>query len=188
MRSPRWKDRYCRSDRRSATSGCSRTTSRACAPMRCRTPRRACCRAATPSSCSTRQNGSFSFPGRISGSASGRPGVARRAPRRGRDPRNVETGAAHRADRRLGTPVARDMRRDRDRSRRPASSGRRPANRGGLGLVRRRHLTARTQVAVAPWMTFSITGSSGAGGSRCSGASSTCHGPMTRSTAAAGTT
>ena len=35
------------------------------------------------------------------------PRLAGRAPRRRRDPRNLEAGAAHRADRGLGTPLAR---------------------------------------------------------------------------------
>ena len=75
--SPRSRDRCCRSDRRSATSGCSRRTSRRCAPPR-RPPRpRACCRAAMPTSCSTEQSGSFSFRGRTSGSVSGRPACGR---------------------------------------------------------------------------------------------------------------
>ena len=75
--SPRSKGRSCRSDRRSATSGCSQTTSRRCAPPR-RPPRpRVCCRAAMPTSCSTEQSGSCSSRGRISGSGSGRPACGR---------------------------------------------------------------------------------------------------------------
>ena len=50
------------------------------------------------------------------------PRVAGRAPRRRRDPRNLETGAAHRADRRLGTSLAWNARRDRGRGQRPAAS------------------------------------------------------------------
>ena len=46
------------------------------------------------------------------------PRVAGRAPRRRRDPRNLETGAPHRADRRLDTSLARSARRDRGRGQR----------------------------------------------------------------------
>ena len=60
------------------------------------------------------------------------PRVARRAPRRRRDPRNLATGAAHRANRRLDTALAWAARRDRGRGRRPAASRRRATYRGGL--------------------------------------------------------
>ena len=61
--------------------------------------------------------------------------VAGRAPRRRRDPRNLETGAAHRADRRVGAPARVRARRGRGRGRRPAASRPRPADRGGLGRM-----------------------------------------------------
>ena len=59
--------------------------------------------------------------------------VAGRAPRRGRDPRNLEARAAHRPDRRLGTSLARSAGRGRGRGRRPAPPGPRPVDRGRLG-------------------------------------------------------
>ena len=75
--SRRSKHRCCRFERRVATSGCSRRTSRRFAPPR-RPPRpRACCRAAMPTSCSTEQSASFSFRARISGSVCGRPACGR---------------------------------------------------------------------------------------------------------------
>ena len=61
--------------------------------------------------------------------------VARRAPRRRRDPRDMETRDPHRTDRRLGTPVAADTRRDRGRGELFAPPRRRPAHRGRLGNV-----------------------------------------------------
>ena len=60
------------------------------------------------------------------------PRVAGRAPRRRRDPRNLEAGAAHRADRRLGTTIACAARRGRGRGRHHAPSRPRPTDRGGL--------------------------------------------------------
>ena len=60
------------------------------------------------------------------------PRVAGRPPRRGRDPRNLETGAARRDDRRLGAAVAREARSSRGRGCHPAPAGPRPADRGGL--------------------------------------------------------
>jgi hypothetical protein len=50
------------------------------------------------------------------------PRVARRTPREWRDPRNLETGAPHRTDRRLGTSLAWSARRDRGRGQLPAAS------------------------------------------------------------------
>ena len=66
--------------------------------------------------------------------------VAGRGPGRRRDPRNLETRAAHRSDRRVGTPVTGVARRDRGRGRRPARSGHRPAHRGRV-----EHMSARTR-------------------------------------------
>ncbi len=63
--------------------------------------------------------------------------VAGRAPRRRRDPRNLETGAAHRADRRLDAPHAWNARHDRGRGRGPAPPRPRATDRGGLEHVSR---------------------------------------------------
>ena len=134
--SPRSRARCSRSDRRSATSCCSQTTSRPFVPPRPRPHPRACCRAAMPTSCSTEPSGICSSRGPIGGRALDVARVAGRAPRRRRDPRNLEARAAHRADRRLGTPVAWDARRDRGRGGRPAPPGCRPADRGGLEHVK----------------------------------------------------
>src|SRR4249919_4338461 len=60
------------------------------------------------------------------------PRVAGRAPRRRRDPRNLETGAAHGSDRCLGTSFASGARRGRGRGNRAAASSPRPAHRGRL--------------------------------------------------------
>jgi hypothetical protein len=60
------------------------------------------------------------------------PRLARRAPRRRRDPRNLATSAAHRANRRLESALAWAARRDRGRGKRPTASRRRATYRRGL--------------------------------------------------------
>ena len=108
-------------------------TSRPFAPRR-RLPRpRACCRAATPTSCSPERSGSSHPAGGSAAAALDVPRVARRAPRRGRDPRNLATSAAHRASRHLDTPLACDARCGRGRGRGLPLPGARPGDRGGLG-------------------------------------------------------
>ena len=133
MHSPRSKDRFCRSDRRSATSGCSQTTSRPCAPPRRPLRPRACCRAATPTSCSTGRSGSFSFRGRISGErlwtsrvwpgALLVEGEIRGTWRRAQHTVRIDAWA------RLSR---REARRDRGRGPRPAAARPRPGHRGRL--------------------------------------------------------
>ena len=84
--------------------------------------------------------------GGSAGAALDAPRVARRAPRRRRDPRNLATGAAHRANRRLESPLAWDARCDRGRGRRSSASRRRPTYRGGL-----EHMS-RASPSIAPML------------------------------------
>ena len=137
-RSPRSRDRCCRSGRHSATSGCSRTTSRRCAPPRPPPRPRACCRAAMPTSCSTEPSASFSSRGadqrerlwtsRVWPGALLVDGEIRGTWRRANHVVRIDTWA------RLSRRTAR---RDRGRGRRSAAAGARPGDRSRLERVSR---------------------------------------------------
>ena len=74
---------------------------------------------------------------RRAGAALDTPGVARRAPGRGRDPGNLEAGGPHGADRDVGAPLTSSARRRGSRSGHPAAAGPRTVDRGRLGVSER---------------------------------------------------
>ena len=98
----------------------------------------ACCRAATPTSCSTAKSGSCSCLGPTCGSGSGRPACGRA--RSSSKARSAERGGGRStgADRRLVTSLAQAARRGRGGGRLPSAAWPRPAHRSGLGRIRYR--------------------------------------------------